>query len=58
MEIYHILDENERLEKSASGLDISFFRRIEMSLGTLYEPTGLFLSRDEMMSTISSLLLR
>ena len=49
------LPEKERLKRSASGFDISFFRRIKM-LGILYGPTDLFLSRDDMMSAISSLL--
>ena len=32
------------------------FRRIKMLLGTLYGPTNLYLSRDDMMLAISSLL--
>ena len=52
----NIHDEKERLKRSASGLDISCFRRIKMLLGTIYGPTDLFLSRDDMMSAISSLL--
>ena len=46
-------DEKERLKRSASGWDISFFRRTKMLLGILYGPTDLFLSRDDMMSAIS-----
>ena len=46
----------ERLKRSASGLHISFCRRIKMLLGILYGPTDLFLSRDDMMSVITSLL--
>ena len=52
----NINDEMERLKRSASGLHISFCRRIKMLLGTLYGPTDLFLSRDDMMSVITSLL--
>ena len=51
----NITDEMERLKRSASGLHISFCRRIKMLLGTLYGPTDLFLSRDDM-SVITSLL--
>ena len=49
-------DEKKGLKRSASGLDISFFRRMKMLLGILNGPTDLFLSRDDMMSAISSLL--
>ena len=50
----NLLDEKKRLKRSASGLDVSFFRRMKMLLGILNGPTDLFLSRD--MSAISSLL--
>ena len=43
------------LKKSESELDILFFRRIKMLLGTLHGPTDLFLSRDDMLA-ITSLL--
>ena len=51
-------DQKERLKISTSGLDISMLRRIKMLFGTLYGPTDLFLSRDDMMSAISSLLVQ
>ena len=47
-------DQKERLKISTSGLDISMLRRIKMLFRTLYGPTDLFLSRDDMMSAISS----
>ena len=50
----NLLDEKKRLKRSASGLDVSFFRRMKMLLGILNGPTDLFLSGD--MSAISSLL--
>ena len=52
----NIPDEKEKLKRSTKGLDISFFRRIKMLFGTLYGPTDLFLSRDDMMLALSSLL--
>ena len=53
---WNIPDEKEKTKISASELDISFSRSIKMLLGTLYGPIDLYLSRDDIMLLISSLL--
>ena len=48
-------DEKERLNKSASCLEIFFFRRIRILFGILNEPLVLLMLREDIMLAISSL---
>ena len=48
-------EEKERLNKSASCVEISYFRRIKILLGILKGPLALMMSKEDMMLVISSL---
>ena len=48
-------EEKERLNKSASCIEISCFRRIKILFGILKGPQALLILREDMMLAISSL---